>query len=180
MEAPPDESRLDLSFLLNQAAYAFEARLADALAEHGLSVREYCVLWKADEGERTQQEIAELAGLDKSTLVVTLDKLEAAGLRGAAGLRRRPSGSGDRRDAAGRWPATWRRSESSTRSPLETLRHLGAKGMQQFVQGAAAPCGGRRAAGVAVARAPAAPQGGPEEVVRYGIVLYKIVLYKTI
>ena len=42
-------------------------------------MREYCVLWKADEGERTQQEIAELAGLDKSTLVVTLDKLEAAG-----------------------------------------------------------------------------------------------------
>src|SRR3954470_12875276 len=80
MDEPPDESRLDLSFLLNQAAYAFEARLADALAEHGLSVREYCVLWKADEGERTQQEIAELAGLDKSTLVVPLDKLEAAGL----------------------------------------------------------------------------------------------------
>ena len=80
MEEPPDESRLDLSFLLNQAAYAFEARLAEALAGHGLSVRDYCVLWKAEEGERTQQEIAELAGLDKSTLVVTLDKLEAAGL----------------------------------------------------------------------------------------------------
>ena len=54
MDEPPDESRLDLSFLLNQAAYAFEARLADALAELGLSVREYCVLWKADEDERTQ------------------------------------------------------------------------------------------------------------------------------
>ena len=134
MEEPPDESRLDLSFLLNQAAYAFEARLAEALAEHGLSVREYCVLWKADEGERTQQEIAELAGLDKSTLVLTLDKLEAAGLveRRVSDLDRRarvvgvtPQGAGLYLDAQ----------QVVDRVTVETLRHLGARGMQQFVQG---------------------------------------------
>ena len=134
MEEPPDESRLDLSFLLNQAAYAFEARLAEALAEHGLSVREYCVLWKADEGERTQQEIAELAGLDKSTLVVTLDKLEAAGLveRRVSDADRRarvvgvtPQGAGLYLDAQ----------QVVDRVTVETLRHLGARGMQQFVQG---------------------------------------------
>jgi MarR family transcriptional regulator for hemolysin len=70
---------IDLSFLLNQASYALAARLGAALDEVGVSVREYCVLWKADEQERSQTEIAELAGLDKTTLVVTLDALEGAG-----------------------------------------------------------------------------------------------------
>jgi DNA-binding MarR family transcriptional regulator len=74
--APPP---VDLSFLLNQASYALAARLGAALDEVGVSVREYCVLWKADEQERSQTEIAELAGLDKTTLVVTLDALESAG-----------------------------------------------------------------------------------------------------
>jgi len=134
MDEPPDDSRLDLSFLLNQAAYAFEARLAGALADHGLSVREYCVLWKADEAERTQQEIAELAGLDKSTLVLTLDKLEAAGLveRRVSDVDRRarvvavtPRGGGLYLQAR----------EVVDRVTVETLRHLGAKGMHSFVQG---------------------------------------------
>lgn len=71
---------MDLSFLLNQASYAFAARLADALADVGLSVREYCVLWKAAERPRTQAEIATLAGLDKTTMVVTLDRLAGRGL----------------------------------------------------------------------------------------------------
>ena len=70
---------VDLSFLLNQAAYALAAQLGAALEELGISVREYCVLWKADEQERSQTEIAELAGLDKTTMVVTLDALERAG-----------------------------------------------------------------------------------------------------
>ena len=134
MEEPPDETRLDLSFLLNQAAYAFEARLAAALAEHDLSVREYCVLWKAEEAERTQQEIAELAGLDKSTLVVTLDKLEAAGLveRRISEVDRRarvvavtPSGGGRYMQAQ----------KVVDRVTVETLRHLGADGMHAFVRG---------------------------------------------
>lgn len=70
---------VDLSFLLNQAAYALAAQLGAALEEVGISVREYCVLWKADEAERSQSAIAELAGLDKTTMVVTLDALEKAG-----------------------------------------------------------------------------------------------------
>ena len=77
---------LDLSFLLNQASYAFAARLAEALAEANVTVRDYCVLWKAAEAERSQAEIATLAGLDKTTMVVTLDRLEEAGL-----AERRPS-----------------------------------------------------------------------------------------
>jgi MarR family transcriptional regulator for hemolysin len=134
MEEPPDETRLDLSFLLNQAAYAFESRLADALAEHGLSVREYCVLWKADERERTQQEIAELAGLDKSTLVVTLDKLEAAGLveRRVSDVDRRARVIGVTARGGGLYMEAQRVVDRVT---VETLRHLGAQGMQQFLQG---------------------------------------------
>jgi DNA-binding MarR family transcriptional regulator len=71
---------LDLAFLLNQASYALAARTGGALADLGISVREYCVLAKAAGGERTQIEVAELAALDKTTMVVTLDALERAGL----------------------------------------------------------------------------------------------------
>ncbi|GAA4696831.1 MarR family winged helix-turn-helix transcriptional regulator [Nocardioides conyzicola] len=70
---------VDLSFLLNQAAYALAAQLGAALDGVGVTVREYCVLWKAEDEERSQTEIAELAGLDKTTMVVTLDALERAG-----------------------------------------------------------------------------------------------------
>jgi MarR family transcriptional regulator, transcriptional regulator for hemolysin len=72
--------RFDLSFLLNQAAYAFSAQLGHALGDLGLSVREFCVLMKAAEEERTQNAIAELAALDKTTMVSTLDSLERSGL----------------------------------------------------------------------------------------------------
>jgi DNA-binding MarR family transcriptional regulator len=70
---------VDLSFLLNQASYALAAQLGAAMEKVGISVREYCVLWKAEEQERSQSEIAELAGLDKTTMVVTVDALAEAG-----------------------------------------------------------------------------------------------------
>jgi MarR family transcriptional regulator, transcriptional regulator for hemolysin len=133
MDEPPDDTRLDLAFLLNQAAYAFEARLAEALAEHELTVREYCVLWKADEAERTQQEIAELAGLDKSTLVLTLDRLEERGFvqRKVSDVDRRarvvavtPRGSG----------AYWEAQRAYDRVTVQTLRALGRRESPAFVQ----------------------------------------------
>lgn len=74
------QPRLDLAYLVNQSAFAFSAQLEAALREAGLSLREYCVLMKAAEGERTQNALAELAMLDKSTMVTTLDGLEKAGL----------------------------------------------------------------------------------------------------
>lgn len=72
--------RLDLAFLLNQSAYAFSAQLGMALRDLGINVREFCVLMKAAEEERTQNVVAELAMLDKTTMVSTLDALERAGL----------------------------------------------------------------------------------------------------
>jgi DNA-binding MarR family transcriptional regulator len=71
---------VDLSLLLNQASYALAERLAGTLAEVGLGVRGYCALAKAVEGEHTQRELADLAWMDRTTMVQTLDELEAAGL----------------------------------------------------------------------------------------------------
>jgi MarR family transcriptional regulator for hemolysin len=76
----------DLILLLQQAADAFDRELAAALAKVGISVRHYCVLSKALPGDRTQIRLAELSALDKTTMVVTLDELEKAGL-----AERRPS-----------------------------------------------------------------------------------------
>ena len=56
-----------------------------------MSPRWHSVLATAMTGEYTQTELARMVGLDKTTMVVTLDELEAAGL-----AERRPSPS-DRR-----------------------------------------------------------------------------------
>jgi DNA-binding MarR family transcriptional regulator len=85
--APP----VDLSMLLNQAGYALANRLSAALEELGISVRIYCVLAKAADGEYTQSKLAELAFMDKTTMVVALDEMER---RGFAERRLSP---GDRR-----------------------------------------------------------------------------------
>ena len=74
--APP----VDLSMLLNQAAYALANRLTAGLEQIGISVRVYCVLAKAAEGEHTQRELSTLAWMDKTTMVVTLDEMERQGL----------------------------------------------------------------------------------------------------
>lgn len=69
----------DLSFLLAHASHVLATRMSAALAEIGMTPRAHCVLVKALPGDRTQIEIAKLADLDKTTMVVTLDELEAAG-----------------------------------------------------------------------------------------------------
>jgi MarR family transcriptional regulator, transcriptional regulator for hemolysin len=74
--APP----VDFALLLNQSSYALASRLNAALAGIDLTVRMYCVLDKAAEGEHTQGQIAEAAWLDKTTMVVTVDELERRAL----------------------------------------------------------------------------------------------------
>jgi MarR family transcriptional regulator for hemolysin len=86
-----DEVRGDLSYLFDKASQALSARMGDALAELEITPRGYCVLSKAAPGELTQGELAELALLDKTTMVVTLDHLEDAG------LARRTASATDRR-----------------------------------------------------------------------------------
>jgi DNA-binding MarR family transcriptional regulator len=71
---------VDLLFLVNQAAFALTAEMTAALADIAITPREFCVLSHALKGDMTQIRLAELSALDKTTMVVTLDKLENAGL----------------------------------------------------------------------------------------------------
>jgi DNA-binding MarR family transcriptional regulator len=81
----------DLCWLLSRASHALTTELTAALEEVGISPRTHSVLATAMTGDYSQSEIARLVGLDKTTMVVTIDELEAAGL-----AERRPSSS-DRR-----------------------------------------------------------------------------------
>jgi MarR family transcriptional regulator, transcriptional regulator for hemolysin len=87
----PTRTVADLSFLLTHAGHVLATQMAAAFAEIGITPREYCVLYHAMEAERTQIQLAEISDLDKTTMVVTVDELERAGL-----AERRPS-STDRR-----------------------------------------------------------------------------------
>lgn len=87
----PARTEPDLSFLLDHTGHVLRTRMAAALAEIGLTARMHCVLVHALEEERTQAQLAEIGDMDKTTMVVTVDALERAGL-----AERRPSGR-DRR-----------------------------------------------------------------------------------
>lgn len=54
--------------------------MAAALAPLELGSRGYCVLAAASNGEFTQTQLASAIGLDKTTMVVTVDELERLGL----------------------------------------------------------------------------------------------------
>jgi MarR family transcriptional regulator, transcriptional regulator for hemolysin len=76
----------DLCWLLSRASYGLTTEFTAALEDVGISPRAHAVLTTAMTGEHTQSEIARQVGLDKTTMVVTVDELEAAGL-----AERRPS-----------------------------------------------------------------------------------------
>jgi MarR family transcriptional regulator, transcriptional regulator for hemolysin len=81
----------NLGWLLTQAHFNLVSEVAAALEPLGVSNRGYHVLATARTGEYTQKELAEQIGLDKTTMVVTVDELEQKGL-----AEREPSRS-DRR-----------------------------------------------------------------------------------
>jgi DNA-binding MarR family transcriptional regulator len=70
----------NLAWLLYRAHWALASELTAALAPLGVSARGYHVLRAALSGEHTQTELAEMIGLDKTTMVVAVDELERAGL----------------------------------------------------------------------------------------------------
>jgi MarR family transcriptional regulator for hemolysin len=76
----------DLAFLLGHAGHVLTTELTAQLEELGITQRGYCVLSKAANGDRTQIRLAELCQMDKTTMVVTVDELEKAGL-----VERRPA-----------------------------------------------------------------------------------------
>jgi MarR family transcriptional regulator, transcriptional regulator for hemolysin len=81
----------NLGWLLTQAHFNLVSEVGAALEPLGVSNRGYHVLATARTGEYTQKELAERIGLDKTTMVVTVDELEEKGL-----AERKPS-STDRR-----------------------------------------------------------------------------------
>jgi DNA-binding MarR family transcriptional regulator len=77
----PASLREGLSWMLARLAQRFIGVQNGALAELGLSMRSFGVLATVSERiARTQMEIAQIVGLDKSTLVATIDDLERRGL----------------------------------------------------------------------------------------------------
>jgi MarR family transcriptional regulator, transcriptional regulator for hemolysin len=70
----------DLSWLLSTANWALATEMTAALAPLGISGRGYHVLRGALSGEHTQKALADIVGIDKTTMVVTVDELESAGL----------------------------------------------------------------------------------------------------
>src|SRR5579884_3711824 len=70
----------NLAWLLYRAHWALETELTVALTPLGVSARGYHVLRAAVGGEHTQTELAQLVGLDKTTMVAVVDELERAGL----------------------------------------------------------------------------------------------------
>jgi MarR family transcriptional regulator, transcriptional regulator for hemolysin len=70
----------NLGWLLAQASHVLITEMTVAFAELGVSPRGHCVLSTASTGDFTQRELAEAVGLDKTTMVVTIDELERAGL----------------------------------------------------------------------------------------------------
>jgi len=81
----------NLGWLLTQAHFNLVSEVGAALEPLGVSNRGYHVLATARTGEFTQKELAEQIGLDKTTMVVTVDELEEKG------LAERRSSSTDRR-----------------------------------------------------------------------------------
>jgi MarR family transcriptional regulator for hemolysin len=80
LEMNVSEERAELTCLLSRASHAMTMELAAALDAVGVSQRAHSVLNAALDGEHSQIELARIVGLDKTTMVVTLDELESAGL----------------------------------------------------------------------------------------------------
>ena len=70
----------DLALLLSQASYVLATELTLALAVIGITPRLFSVLRAALDADRTQSQVAAQCALDKTTMVVTMDALERAGL----------------------------------------------------------------------------------------------------
>jgi MarR family transcriptional regulator for hemolysin len=142
---PADESLSDnLCWLLARASHSLTTQLTSAMGDLGVSPRAHCVLSTAMTGEYTQTALAQAVGLDKTTMVVTLDELEAAGL-----AERRPA-AGDRRarivavtKAGERKVAQARRIVAGVQA--DVLASLPAREREQFVASLARLVGDRLA-----------------------------------
>jgi MarR family transcriptional regulator, transcriptional regulator for hemolysin len=70
----------NLGWMLDSASHAFGSELTAVLAPLGLGQRGFCVMSSAIDAEYTQTQLAAMIGVDKTTMVVTVDELERLGL----------------------------------------------------------------------------------------------------
>jgi DNA-binding MarR family transcriptional regulator len=71
----------EITWLLHRAAQRLHAVTGEQAEAHGLQLRDYIVLSALDKSEGlTQGELAKALGLDKTTLMSQLDRLERSGL----------------------------------------------------------------------------------------------------
>jgi MarR family transcriptional regulator, transcriptional regulator for hemolysin len=122
----------NLNWLLTQAHYALATELAAAFEPLGLTPRGHAVLGAAMTGLHTQKQLADLVGLDKTTMVATLDDLERAGL-----ARRVPSESDRRAHVVQVTPEGRKRVTAANRVAkrveADVLRSLGDEAGEEFV-----------------------------------------------
>jgi MarR family transcriptional regulator for hemolysin len=78
--AAPEALAGNVCWLLSQASHSLMTEFTAAFEDLGISPRGHAVLVAAMDAEHTQSELAKIVGLDKTTMVVTVDELEAAGL----------------------------------------------------------------------------------------------------
>ena len=76
----PERPQENLGWLLATVSHAFTTELTAKLEAVSVTPRAHCVLATALQGEYTQTALAQAIGLDKTTMVVTIDALERAGL----------------------------------------------------------------------------------------------------
>ena len=76
----PERPEANLGWLLATVSHAFTTELTAGLEAVSVTPRGHCVLATAMRGEYSQTALAHAIGLDKTTMVVTIDALEKAGL----------------------------------------------------------------------------------------------------
>jgi MarR family transcriptional regulator for hemolysin len=80
MSLSPERPEENLGWLLATVSHAFTSELTAGLQGLSVTPRAYCLLHAAMDGEYTQTALAHAIGLDKTTMVVTIDALEREGL----------------------------------------------------------------------------------------------------
>lgn len=130
---PPKVLASDLCWLLGRANQLLNAEFSTALEASGISPRQHSVLATALTGEHTQTDLARIVGLDKTTMMVTLDELERAGL-----AERRPLASDRRARIVAVTPAGRRKARKAEevldRVRGEVLSILPAEQRQSFLE----------------------------------------------
>ena len=157
-----------LGYLLKHAHLVLEQRTDAALADMGLTARDLGVLRVIAGGEaRSQQEVATVLGVDRTSMVALLDAFEHRGI-----VARRPSERDRRRNAVeltqDGWSLFQRAEQRSTRAELAFTAILGDAGGAELRRAlkAALDASGRSQAdpgdAAELARTPSSsPEGSP-------------------